>query len=747
MKKLLIIGACLLSILSMYAQKNRFYLSEKPNYKEYKPEFAGEFITSKLLKRGGVKNVEELNVKRYRLVLAPKYLVKTESEMLKVFKDIRKCQEIQKIVDNINEQSQDPLKSLNLLKEEYPKAFFFRTPERPYICGSYEEWSKEMLRLDGVFMKAQSEELCRERALILAYYGNRFALENPSKMVVLHYNGRGRDIYFDGEEYFAGHWIYAPGTVPTEDFDEKSEWINVENSDCFQMGYGLQQANKNDDVVIVPIDANGNKCWEEAEQTTIIAKRKGMIKLARGRYGTKARPFKKGRTYIAPHISEGPWGGNNNNLLWYYNYSTACPRDKYGRTASDVLSEELAKKFSEDGYLHSFHGIEFDIAPFDVTRPVQKRMLDVNNDGLGDGGIIDGINVYGAGVHQFYLKLREKLGSKRLIMADGVVSDCQRATFVLNGAEAEGLSYPHKDYYFNELSRSINVLSYWTRHFQEPGFSYITQKEQGAPQNYDKYGRMRVVTAMAICLGIGINSFATYPKTSEYEISIPDEFLGGTLQQRAWLGKPLGKMQHLYLEGNLLEGKSIPLIKGNSLPNEDEVYYLRGVENPGVNGNDFTIQLEAKALKTMKGQHVNTPRHIYIEVLGGDKSKDSQWLTRKQMGVVGVADFNSSIFFFRDLGKGIYDFKITIEGEGEVDIKNITAHNQPFVFYRNFENGCVIGNLSAKTIDFDLQRYFPGISFCRITGTKGQDTSYNTGSREASIVRIPKINALFLRKQ
>lgn len=767
MAKIVVFLALLVGWISVNGQKkNPFFLSTPVVSELYNPEYPGDIINIDILRKYGIKEVEAWNLARYRILLAPLFKVKTVSDWDSICAQKTCRKQIQQIVLKVNRQVKYPFEKLNLLQHSYPKAFFFRTPER--LNDSYDRWSEEMKQLDGVFMKAQNEELPHLYASRLAYYGNRFALENPDKMVVLHFNGRSRDPYFNTEAYFAGHWAYSPGTYPTENISEWTEWIHVENTDCFRMGYGLKKANKNDDIVIVPLDEFGHKIWEKAEQTTLLEIGKGSIKLARGRYGTVARSFKKDSVYIAPHVCEGPWGGNQNNLLWYYNFSVTCPKDEQGRTAADVLSDELAEKLSGRGELHSFHGIEFDIAPFDVTGMIQGRKLDVDNDGIADGGIIDGINVYGAGVHQFYSELRQKLGRNKLILADGVVDNCQRASFVLNGVEAEGLSSPHKDYYFNELSRSINVLSYWKKNFVTPGFSYITQKEQDAPQDYGRYGRMRVVVAIASCLELGINSFIELPPKVGYKTSVPDEFVGGDLQQTNWLGSPVHPMLELFSENDLLNGAGMRLdaqfkecissdksrihfnlkdFTVSSPAEKKQVFYLKRIHNPGLMGKDLVLRLESKSYDVMPGQHPETPRHIYVEVIGGDIQNDSPMLGRIQMGLIGVKDYNSSIFYFRELGEGEYNFKITIEGGGETSFRNISFYNHPYIFCREFENGVIIGNLSSAPFLFDMKKYFPMQKFWKMKGTKGQDVEFNDGMEICDQIEIPRINAVFLRKR
>ena len=53
------------------------------------------------------------------------------------------------------------LRDLDIMQGRFPAAFYFRVPESLYGRENidYAEWSKEMLRLDGIEGKAFTEEL------------------------------------------------------------------------------------------------------------------------------------------------------------------------------------------------------------------------------------------------------------------------------------------------------------------------------------------------------------------------------------------------------------------------------------------------------------------------------------------------------------------------------------------------------------------------------------------------------------
>lgn len=124
---------------------------------------------------------------------------------------------------------------------------------------------------------------------------------------------------------------------------------------------GLYKSSK-DDIGLCPLDGQGKPNWHECEQVQLVSldREKNVIRVQRGCYGTTPRAFPAGKSYAAAHCSEGPWG-KKSNLLWFYNYSTRCPRDKQGRTCSDIHVEHLGELFSERGALAAFDGFEFDV--------------------------------------------------------------------------------------------------------------------------------------------------------------------------------------------------------------------------------------------------------------------------------------------------------------------------------------------------------------------------------------------------
>src|SRR5215210_6422297 len=107
---------------------------------------------------------------------------------------------------------------LDVFAKGFPRAFFFRQTESDAAFGqlTYEEWESKYLPLGGILGKVLNEA---------HYYGDRnnlpfflrYKSQNPSKMVLLHYNGTGRRATDEATtRFFAGHFLYYQGTNLTQ---------------------------------------------------------------------------------------------------------------------------------------------------------------------------------------------------------------------------------------------------------------------------------------------------------------------------------------------------------------------------------------------------------------------------------------------------------------------------------------------------------------------------------------------------
>ncbi len=524
------------------------------------------------------------------------------------------------------------LAGLPLLGSDRPQSFFFRHTEGMARRQSlpFDAWEKTFARLNGIMGKALDEEVPNTSAGCLLYF-TRFKKLHPRQAVLLHYNGNSRDPRFDADAFFAGHWIYYNGcrlsrALPAE---EAESTVYVDDVTLFRTNMGLY-GTSNDDIGLCAIGPDGRPDWNVCEQVQLldIDAANSALRIKRGCFGTKPLSWPAGTTHIAAHVTEGPWG-KKSNLLWYYNFSAACPKDSQGRRCSDVLVDDLAKRFRPAGQLGSFDGLEFDVLSFGhMTPPPAPRGWDVDADGKADWGIVGGINIYGIGVYEFCRQLRRSLGEDTIIMADGGTPNAQRSFGLLNGIESEG--WPHlADHTVDDWSGGLNRHFYWRDHARKPVLNYVNHKfvepipgKQGEHRNAETpLGRSRLIFAACMFTDSAITySLPCTPAAGE-SFGVYDELRKGTENRINWLGRPLGPPIRLALATpDLLQGRAV---KPEWTPaGGTSSFLLRDLAIPE---GDLFVHCTIKA-DPMAGYPPDIPRLLWVEA-----RRDGDLMTKRPL--------------------------------------------------------------------------------------------------------------------
>lgn len=654
----------------------------------------------------------------------------------------------------------------------YPRAFFFRQSESvaPRPNASYESWEATFERLMGIEGKSLEEEVVG-RSANLAFFP-RFKQQHPRQLVLLHFNGNARDPLWESDRFIAGHWLYHNGAkilseVPAEAGETV---IGVEDPRLFKMNVGRYR-DRNEDIGLCALDAQGRPDWSHSEQVVLVSvDAKGKtIRVRRGCYGTKPRAFAAGRSYAAAHVTEGPWG-KSNHLLWCYNYSTACPRDSHGRTCSDALVNHLAELFAPLGPLAAFDGLEFDVLHFRCGGGgAQGRGPDCDADGRADGGVLGGLNTYGIGVVEFCRQLRTRLGDDRLILADGMGEQNQRAFGLLNGIESEG--WPHlRDHAVQDWSGGLNRHFFWQQHGRTPVFNYINHKYRVPGDRPGETVRPvvpsstdRLVFAAAVFTDAAV-CYSDAPRNGpDGLLGIWDELRMGTENRLGWLGRPFGPAVHVAAGGAELLRLGAPKIAADlpqrltgmdvRLSVQEGVLKVEGADPGGAElrfrlldvpcqGPDLFVLVTTRAA-SMRGYPAEVARmlHVGVAARGKPPAAGARFMTW-----VNPVDFESS-FYFTDLAADRLDLEFTVEGSEPLWIRQIRVYAHPDVIYREFEQGLVLANPSARPYTFDLAGLFPGQQFRRLTGTPRQDPQTNNGADVGRTVTIGSKDALFLVKK
>lgn len=460
----------------------------------------------------------------------------------------------------------------------YPKAYYFRWSESQANSArnSYEDFATMVGGLMGIQGKVLDEEVRIDPTRKIERF-DRYKREHPDQLVLLHVNGNGRDPGFEGSRFAAGHWLYYEGCPVLGEVPARpGEMVfQVARPELFRCRIGRLGMASNEDLGLCAL-VDGRPDWSRAEQLQLVATdpAAGTITVRRGAFGTPPLAFAAGQAYVAAHVGEGPWGpAGNRQLLWSYNYATTCPKDAAGRDCSQVWIDHLAELLGPGGVLERFDGLEFDVLwdePFElpVYNPLgDARRVDADADGRGDGGVVDGVNVYGYGVTGFLSRLRDRLGDQRLLLADGTHDDQQRGVGVLNGIESE--SFPENtDTALRGWSDGVNRHLYWAQHGRAPRFQYLAHKfvlppadgRQLPPSVHAAPWPIHRAILAAACLTDSAVAVNSHPPAEPGEpVGIWDELRAGTDRRLGWLGQPLEPAQRLATRTpDLLHGAADP---------------------------------------------------------------------------------------------------------------------------------------------------------------------------------------------
>ncbi|MEY4485338.1 MAG: hypothetical protein RL693_2790, partial [Verrucomicrobiota bacterium] len=473
-------------------------------------------------------------------------------------------------------------------------------------------------------------------------------------------------------------------------------------------------------LIIIGLKPNGERDWDCAEYALVknVDPARKTITVERGCFSSIAKSYDGNKAYVAP-ITVGVWG---NKPMWFYNLSSLCPMDKNGKVASDILTEEMTEWFSPGGKLEDFNGIAFDVVYWNLKR----KNMDVNNDGIEDTGVFDGVNTWRQGGARFLAQVRQAVGENRLITADGQHSGNQQALGILDGIESEGL-VQHDDG-FRGFSRTLNTHLYWMENNTRPlDFRYVSLKLI-TPAD-DKRGNQlrRFAIGTACCLGASV--------TRWQEGDLPEGFAF-----QGSLGFPSGPLIRpaqntpdlLMSEGNPLKQTILGRLQStnckltwsdNGLEVSPEssasmetpmTVTVKGVTVPA-NG-DLTVYVEMQALEPLEGFDMKSPvpRAVCVEFSQFPKieSRKLDEYYRTLNGYMGTQKKSLISFYLRrpNTKEQSIDVSFQIEGRGRARISSITAHQAPDSLVRAFEKGVVVVNPSLEAVKIPLVGLPPGIA-------------------------------------
>jgi hypothetical protein len=173
----------------------------------------------------------------------------------------------------------------------------------------------------GLIGKCLQEELNHHPCHV--DYHRAYKQRHPRKVVLLHFNAKGRHPRFGFESFHAGHWLYFNGCRILDDLPASQEdiTVRVEDPSLFKTNYGHTGLGC-DDIGICALDADGKPDWSRAEQTRLLAvdPEAGKVTLQRGQSAarTAAMSMASRSSAMGPSISSAHYadGFLKRNSFW-----------------------------------------------------------------------------------------------------------------------------------------------------------------------------------------------------------------------------------------------------------------------------------------------------------------------------------------------------------------------------------------------------------------------------------------------
>jgi TAT (twin-arginine translocation) pathway signal sequence len=659
--------------------------------------------------------------------------------------------------------------TLEIVSSGFPRAFVFRQSEVLANLRSYEEWEAGFLPLEGILGKVLQEERTDTVTARNAAYFAEFKSRNPGKLVLAHVNGQACLADFVGAGWWPGFWLYRVGATLTAPLSSADGSATVSDPSQFSLNrdvFGDQWA----DLAISSVDEGGHPDFAAFEYVhlTAVDMTSSTLTIARGEHGTPPTDFAAG-SYIAQIANGGRWSAGDDYVLMY-NLSTVAPRAPDGRTAIDALVGILANRMTGSGDLAAIDGIELDA--FSLS-PDTRAGVDANLDTIRDDGIVDGVDTYELGAMEYVRRLREMLGTGRILLHDG--GKLQRSsTQLVNGIEEEG--FPSTtDYDIEGWSEALNILAFWNVNGGVPQVQYPMFKFRYPLAQPVSFPRFRLALAAALFTD---SAFTFYdepgggsligiapgtPDSGQFpnRFTIWDELVAGRNNKPSWLGQPAGLALHLAEQGDDLLGGEGAAVSNSFIASlsgkgvrfrrrgPSSAPYLLALASGGAQSiafdwtgvqcpsNDLVLAFDVRA-DALADYPPGVPRRLQIIAFSDHLSEGFE-----QTVLVGASWFHV-VLSFRDAGPGAVRFSFSIDGGEALRLRAMRAHVGPDATCRLFRHGAVFANPSSTPYSFDLATLAPGRRFKRLRATAGQDPQTNDGSAIGDTLGLSPLDALMV---
>jgi len=574
----------------------------------------------------------------------------------------------------------------------------------------------------------------------------------------------------EGGGMWPGYFLYCAATTLSGNITATQTAVSVGDVANIRMG---------DTVGIFEVNADNSPNWNSFENAYVSAvdTANKVLTLVRASVGGAARSFPQG-SRVAAHayswkkIKGSGASPSDVSVQWLYNCSLHAPRNSAAPSDEQEGFQMMVKKvmadYDEKNAEGLLDGLEHDTCqaiPSNDTVPI-----DCDNNGAGDSGFIGGIPSYYLGMQRYTQALRAELGPDGIIQFDCTLRrKGYRGWKYVNGIRIEDFLHG------SELNYSgvFEQLSVWAEKAgSAPRISYGYTKD--VTETYGgvvgKDSKFRADFAVGLMLGLphpfGWENDGSNPSYQQRSFYDWDECHGGTLNNWAWLGKPLGAatrdLGNCNLTNDLLSGKTWSVANKTSeytsTVNGEEIFVTttkpQGCDVSGVSfkpnssvpivaGQTYTLKLTAKgedSYVTSAGTFDQMPRWVNVADYGDSGNigmlADSSWrtvyLTFKATTTTSKPTFGVS------------------ETAGRTWIKDIALYEgSADRWSREFENGIVFLNGTDAPWTATLPTLASGWKYYRLKNNTPEQAGHNPNDGSevtAGSVTIPAKDAVYLLK-
>ena len=562
---------------------------------------------------------------------------------------------------------------------------------------------------------------------------------------------------------FPGHWVVKPPTTLTATISASDTQINVASAAGFTIGNYMPAFPNGCPAMLVETDSLGNKIWNHYEYVYIIAIAGTTFTVTRT-YRDSPAPsaFINGRTIVAPVLVMSPW---NEPPVWYINFSPACPLDSNGKTASQIMIDDLNTQFGTGGTVSNFSGVDYASGPF-TDAPLD---VDYNWDGA-----VDTSSDYYSGVNSFLSSIRQQVDSNFILLTGN-----NNIEYIskFNGLNNEGLVQPNDPW--RRISNTLNENSYWSAYSPSPhlGLEVLRIQDDSVAgiANLSKWVQLtRLGTGYATCFGACADvkdKIISLALTDSNVVALTwVELYKGTENVEHWLGHKVSPPIHV--------ASTTPSILGDSATDWTTIMQKLSFQNGtmSVAGNELILAPDFHPNHNLT-MTLNLSQTKNLTVLFDVISNGSQTVHTIKSPTLSISyqtgadatthytniNYLTREYYWRGLDSTATSCTVSFNftGNDTIRFRSMGVHEVADCIARSFEHGVVLVNPSLEDTNFNLTTLFgTGVNYTRLTAPTltvppqwqsqyQQTITMNDGSaitNPAQVV-VPALNALFLKSQ